>query len=156
MTDLIVDFPRTRARLFQRSERRVSFDDGLAVKHVENFSLEHKSDLWFSNAEMERFKRDAPRSLRDLRSSLGKISAETLWGVDTEEFMGLEKFLSVPLAREIQLRQRRHRAAIVSEQRRQRAEGVRDAEVLAKVSEDESGWARRRARTIALLHAGKK
>eukprot|EP01083_Nonionella_stella_P033178 90833_1 len=58
--DLIVDFPQqSNIGSPQHITPKVSFADQLEVRCIENFSREHRDDLWFSSRELRSFRYQA-------------------------------------------------------------------------------------------------
>ena len=60
--------------------------------------------------------------------------------------------MSENTTKEIKYQRQNVRNAVLSEQRRQEQQGVRDPEAMASISETATEWARSRARVIGLLH----
>mmetsp|Transcript_11897 Transcript_11897/g.20662 ORF Transcript_11897/g.20662 Transcript_11897/m.20662 type:complete len:153 (-) Transcript_11897:93-551(-) len=135
--------------------RSVSFDDQLEMKLIENVSIDHKDDLWFSDEEIESFEQRHRSFLRKLKSNNMNIDrfAELLSGQDTSAFLGLENYLSESSLKAIVFRRKALSMAIQLEQKRQSSAGIRDSKRLAHISEVGSQPATKRARIIALLHA---
>ena len=156
--DLIVDFPRASSRNEKRrpNERRVSFEDGgIEINFIENLSNnKHKDELWYSQHEMNSFKK------RELKSSF-KRRAPLLRRAANNNIIVLHECLheadaaaqhadlsSAPTPREIRQEIRR---AVFFEQQRQLRAGIYDPHEMANVSEAASDLSRKQARIISLL-----
>jgi len=142
-----------------RRRRYVSFADKPELIDVENLTIKHRYDLWLSPLEMSYNKR---RNIYDLQKTASrgegcdgddrldpKVIADEILGT----YFGLERYLSPTACSEILDRRRSMWRAILFEQDRQHKIGIRDADLLANISEVESDWSRRRARMIGLQHA---
>lgn len=158
---LLVDFPsRHPSRPLhlepqerEASARGVSWRDDIATTiAVEDLSAEHKSDLWFTQREIEKIKYSAAQLLQLIKSKMTMAEYAELNSDSTEAFMGLENYLSDSGTRQILERRRSVRRAVLREQRRQATLEIYDPDAMADVSEAESDVARRRARIVGLMH----
>ena len=152
--ELIVDFPHPNVP-WNMPPPRVTFASRLEMKIVEDLSLKHKEDLWFSSQEMGAFKAQAATTLREMllghHQTVGAYAM--LKTEETCSFMGFENFLSKDVGQEVKDRREAIRKAVLLEQKRQREMGVEDPEATATVSESCSAQSRLRARLVGLLHA---
>ena len=73
--------------------------------------------------------------------------------VDTDNFIGLENFITETSHIEVQAHRYATIRAILTEQQRQNEAGICDPDALAAVSIEESDWARDRAHFFGTLHA---
>ena len=103
--DLIVDFPQNRISSSLR-KRRVSFQDELDVKFVQNLSHKHRDDIWFSADEMHSFRYKTALTVRTITSTMTMAEYAELHVKDTSAFLGLEKYLSQDAFRGIKHRKR--------------------------------------------------
>ncbi len=158
MAELIVDFPDTHARAHRPSlSSSVSFVDQATVLFVEDLSQNYKDELWFSRREMDAFRhRIGPLIIDILTSDTTMAQYADRMIHDTSSFMGLEMYLSPSSAGLIQGRRRNVRRAVLSEQRRQRRDGVLDQDEMRRVAEAITGVSAMRAHTIGMLHADGK
>ena len=109
--DLIVGFPRcTCADPSDVSPpRKVSFAAHYKMELVENLSLAHKGDLWFSSQEMFSFRCQVALHLRGASSSnMTFVQYEEMNAHNTGKFMGLENYLTEDTSQKI----RRPQAAL--------------------------------------------
>jgi len=168
---LIVDFPQRDGGVPHhddyihprpaRSRRRryVSFADKPEVIDVENLTIKHRSDLWLSPLEMEHTRRRTMDYLQKITlrgtgcDGNGRLDPEAIADEILETNFGLERYLSATASSNILDRRRSMWRAIRFEQYRQYRIGIRDADLLANISEVESDWSRRSARMIGLQHA---
>lgn len=167
MAALLVDFPPLNDLAFPlhrpadpwipKKERRVSFH---AEAEVNMISIHHnrKTDLWYSNYDMKCFKYDAALTVKTLKAKRMLVTmeeyAELLHQGDTAIFLGLERHLLDSTAQNIVSSRQRLMRAILLEQDRQDSYGICDPDILANISKVESGFSRKRARIIGLIHAG--
>ena len=155
--DLIVDFPRASSQNEKRrpNERRVSFEEGgIEINFIENLSNKHKDELWYSQHEMNSFKkRELTKSFKR-RAPLLRRAANTniivlLKCLHEADAAAQHADLSpAPTPREIRQEIRR---AVFSEQQRQLRAGIYDPHEMANVSEAASDLSRKQARIISLL-----
>jgi hypothetical protein len=167
---LIVDFPQRDGGVPHhrhddyihprpaRSRRRryVSFADKPEVIDVENLTIKHRSDLWLSPLEMSHIKRRTTDYLQKIAlRGIGndRLDPEAIADEILGTNFGLERYLSATASSNILDRRRTMWRAIRFEQDRQYRIGIRDADLLANISEVESDWSRRSARMIGLQHA---
>lgn len=134
----------------ENSRRRVSFASQITVKFVDNLSISHRHDLWFTATERKRFKEEAILMVRELLM-VKRDNTELLFQHNTiDKWIGLERHLS---SRNVLVQRQRLNKAIRFEQERQLRTGVCDPDILANISEMESDKSRKRARISGLLHA---
>ena len=178
-SSLIVDFPSDSADRQQQqldsssnqagssssitatstSSQSVSFSEHINLTFVENLShtKKYKTSLWYNKLELDQFQLEAASAMRDMLLSRSNSDEDYLTllepSEDTTHFLGLENCLSRRIYFQVSLRRKAHRHAIFFEQHRQLVRGIRDADLIANVSEVESDWARGRASLIGLLHA---
>ena len=114
---------------------------------------ENKRDLFYSKHELESIKHRNARQAKSMISSNMTIDQfATMEVMDTSIFLGLESCLSQSIYHEIFERRKARSQAVLCEHNRQLSFGINDPYMLAKISEVESAWARKRARIIGLLH----
>ena len=77
-------------------------------------------------------------------TSLGSITPDQLLAC-----VGIELFVTRDMAMSVSEAKRVHARAVLSEQRRQAQEGVRDPQKLARASEKFSSWSKERAQKLA-------
>lgn len=110
---------------------------------------DNSSNNWYSSKDNLSFRqalvKDARRMSREIQGAPldAKILRENLYGC-----VGIEKFVTKGLAREIQETRRAHVNAVLSEQSLQRQQGVCDIEKLSSVS-NKTQWTKERARILA-------
>lgn len=110
---------------------------------------DNSSNNWYSSKDNLSFRQalvqDARRMSREIQGAPldAKILRENLYGC-----VGIEKFVTKGLAREIQETRRAHVNAVLSEQSLQRQQGVCDIEKLSSVS-NKTQWTKERARILA-------
>lgn len=162
--DLIVDFPQAlcihASPLASEQENgpavlrgKVSFANAVKVHFIEKLS-EYKEDLWYSGQDIADIQRRPGRLMRALREHGVTFEDYVRMNMqDTSAFLGLENYLSRATTLEVMRRRGAVKAAVRYEQRRQNEMGVRDFDTMAHVASEASLWSRKRARTIALLHA---
>ncbi|KAL7549441.1 hypothetical protein ACHAWF_012710 [Thalassiosira exigua] len=142
---LLVDFPQQPRSRFRP---RVSFEHAPQMNFIQDLSVEHKEDLWFSHREMATFQRDYKVAMARNVLAFGRVESSD-WVVEVEDtsvFLGLESSLSKSRLKEIALRRRALCRAIMVEQERQRRLGVRDPEAFGRISAEETESSRERAR----------
>ncbi|KAL3781733.1 hypothetical protein ACHAW5_001715 [Stephanodiscus triporus] len=180
---LIVDFPRSNGipiRLrhldrhvhppspparSRRSRWGVSFADEPEVANVTNLAIDHKSDLWFSQNEMESIKRTTLLALQKIVLRLQSLEDDQRGASADDEnirmdiadevlgtYIGLERYLSPSVCVDVQRRRRSLWDAMRFEQDRQDRAGICDPDLLANIAEVETDWSTRRARVIGLQH----
>ena len=152
--DLIVDFPQNRISSSLR-KRRVSFQDELDVKFVQNLSHKHRDDIWFSADEMHSFRYQTALTVRAITSTMTMAEYAEFHVEDTSAFLGLESYLTKDALLGIRHRKEAIRVAVLSEQRRQYRSGINDPDALARVSQAASDLSTRRARIIGMIHVKK-
>ncbi len=150
---LIVEFPHDCSSRQSAGPPRVSFADNIKIKFIENLSIEHKSDFWFTKQEMDSFKIKMGHLLLNITSTMTMTEYAEMNSHDTSAFMGLENHFSLDRPQEIKHRRRAITNAVLSEQRRQIHTGANDPEAISKVAKLISELSRNRARIIGLLHA---
>ena len=159
MTRLVVDFsqvshiaPSSKSKRRRRSS--VSFAvESLLLEYVDDQN-ENKKDLFYSKHElrtiMERNIRVVEKMI-EINMTMDQFATTEV--IDTSIFLGLESWLSSPfICHKILERRKAHRHAVLCEHNIQRSIGINDPCMLAKISEEESDWARRRARILGLLN----
>jgi hypothetical protein len=149
--DLIVDFPQNRISSSLR-KRRVSFQDELDVKFVQNLSHKHRDDIWFSADEMHSFGYKTALTVRTITSTMTMAEYAELHVKDTSAFLGLEKYFTDTSHQKIKDQRRVVRRAVFLEQQRQLRAGIYDPDEMANVAKAASDWSWKRARIIALIH----
>ena len=107
---------------------------------VENLSHEHKSNLWYTDVELNSFKCDAALLLLSITSSEMTVAQYAeLHLHETSTFLGLENYLSQASIREV----KKHRCAIVNtvllEQKRQHHSDNIDVDTMSVVLQAVSG-----------------
>jgi len=116
----------------------------------------HKADIWFTPDELESFKSNMMGYIRIVRLLIAKHRAPS-----ASNILGLEKFLTVQLTEEYQIRRVVLIRKVVdssagqhsskSSRRRSAAPSPGDADRLARISAENSKWARERAYVAALF-----
>lgn len=151
--DLIVDFP-PRARPL----RRVSFDESLSVRLVDDLTIEHKASMWFTQSELVGFQHRMKKLVaaihlsRDISmASFAEANVE-----NTGAFMGLENYMPDSMPRSIAIRRKAVARAVLSEQERQLRAGIYDPDEMARISESLTELGKTRSLVIGLLHADKR
>ena len=123
--------------------------------HVDNLSLSvDASKLWYSHEETDLFKAWLSHQVEKVRSQIEEHSElldEELVTVDAAAILGLEKYLSSELTAEYKIRRRALKRAVLEEYRWQSAVKIPHTSRLAKISAENSRWARERARAAALF-----
>ena len=123
---------------------------------IENLSLKHKDDLWFSSQDMNSFKHQTKMILKGILSiNMSVAQYAELKIQETSAFMGLENYLSKETTQEIKHRRRAIHRAVLLEQQCQLDIGIDDPEAISIISEALSEKSRLRARMIGLLHDDK-
>lgn len=167
--NLIVDFPQggdvlcshhSKPPALNKKARRVSFNQHLHVKFVQELTTEYKADLWFSEYEMKSFQKQAAytvKKLRDMKDGAAGGDVDNFNALlrkgDRFNFVGLESHLTASTRREIVKERKTHSRMILYEQRRQIRCGVCNHDMIANISEVQSDKSRRRGRIIGQLHA---
>mmetsp|Transcript_24351 Transcript_24351/g.51011 ORF Transcript_24351/g.51011 Transcript_24351/m.51011 type:complete len:174 (+) Transcript_24351:95-616(+) len=156
--------------------KSVTFSETSVMAIVTNLSLgPNKRNIWFTQTELDLFKADRSRRARQVRSHIAKQQSPLL-GAD--DILGMEKFLTYQLTKEYLLRREdatrnvlrearrqqqllRRRQFMASSSRRIRREDEDEEEEnngdddtvhrLARISAENSQWARERARAAALF-----
>ena len=126
------------------------------MKFIQNLSLKHRGDLWFSVDEMNSFRHQAALTVRTITSSMTMAQYAEFHVQDTSAFMGLESYLTQDTFRGIRYRKEAIIAAVLSEQRRQDRFDVYNSDALAHVSQEVSDVSARRAQIIGMIHAKKE
>ena len=159
MMELIVDFPQVRQTVHasypNKNKRRrrssVSFAGNSSLQYVDTH--QNKRDLFYSKQELKSIKHRNVRQMKNMISSnMTMDQFATMEVMDTSIFLGLESCLSQSIYHEILERRNARSRAVLCEHNRQLRIGINDPCMLAKISEVESAWARKRARIIGLLH----
>ena len=158
--ELIVDFPQVcqlvpssspNKNKRRRQQSSVSFAENSSLQYVD--AHENNRDLFYSKHELESIKHRNARQAKSMISSNMTIDQfATMEVMDTSIFLGLESCLSQSIYHEIFKRRKARSQAVLCEHNRQLSFGINDPCMLAKISEVESAWARKRARIIGLLH----
>mmetsp|Transcript_26215 Transcript_26215/g.44708 ORF Transcript_26215/g.44708 Transcript_26215/m.44708 type:complete len:155 (+) Transcript_26215:203-667(+) len=147
---LIVDFPHCRSAPIKH---RVTFADIGEVNIVEDLTIKHKREMWYSFEELDNIKDRTNMVRRKMLSSrLSTIECAELNIQDTCTFVGLEAYLSHGTLQGIVRRRRGVLRAIILEQERQWENGIYDPDALSIISRALSEKAAQRARIIGLLH----
>ena len=156
MMKLIVDFPSSRRLNSYAEERRsVRFSDNSYVKYIANLTTEYRSNIWYTQEESRRFKRDIAILLRELKSNgitLATIAKQRV-EQDTSCFMGLESFLTESTHTQILIHKKAHYKAVFDEQQWQLCAGIDDPDALANVAHASSRMSRERSMLIAKIHS---
>ncbi|KAL7543011.1 hypothetical protein ACHAWF_013914 [Thalassiosira exigua] len=168
---LIVDFPsspRSRSPALGLSASapelssldnrlRVAFSPEIEIRHVKDLSrTSFCDDLWFTRAEMKRFKYATACTVRRIELADLTVAQYAQRNVrDTHAFLGLENYFASSTRDEIVRRRRAVRDAVLDEQARQVAAGIERPEDLSRVAARASEVSRKRARIVALIHADK-
>ncbi len=144
--------PRTRRRPL--TSFGVSFSDRATVTLVENLSLQHGADLWFSKREMDSFKKQAALLLRTMASNDVTVAEYAEMHLDdTSAFMGLEDHMTPSATGRIRERRGAVRRAVWLEQWRQNATSAFDPDAMRRALEEITAESFQRAQVIAMLHA---
>ena len=131
----------------------MSFANHLEMITIENLSLKHKDDLWFSSQEMNSFKHHTIMTLKSILSINTTVAQYAELNIqETSAFMGLENYLSKDTTQGIGHRRGSIRRAVLLEQQRQLDIGIDDPEAMSIISKVLSEKSRLRARMIGLLH----
>mmetsp|Transcript_35314 Transcript_35314/g.59952 ORF Transcript_35314/g.59952 Transcript_35314/m.59952 type:complete len:219 (-) Transcript_35314:131-787(-) len=131
---------------------RVRFSDTSEMVLVTDLSEgPYKRNLWYTQNEFDCFKMDHASYKSMLRLHIAKRSAPTASAI-----LGMEKFLTPQLTNEYRLRRENLSTEVLkmSQWQRVAARGIPSDELidmLAKVAEKNSRWARERARAAALF-----
>lgn len=147
--------------------RRVSFSSTSEMIFVTNLALgRDKHMMWFTQGEIDAFKANR---LSDVKLIIAHSHREPRSATHSSvvNTVGVEKFLTSKIAEEYKFRRRKLTKAVLRESRRsqsqrQRREGLDaredvsedDVDRLARVSAENSKWARERARSQALCLEG--
>ena len=150
---LVVCFHQGYAPPNMRSQR-VSLAEHHEIIIVENLSLKHKDDLWFSSQEMNSFRHQNIMMLRSILSTNMNVEEYAELNIqETSVFMGPENYLSRDVSQEIGYRTGAIISAVLSEQQRQWNIGIHDPERISFISEALSEQSRLCASFIGILHA---
>lgn len=153
---LIVDFPQRASPQQIKRRHNASFSDTSQLKVVENLTCEYKSDLWYSDVEMDSFKYETALLLKKIKSVMTVAQFAELNVQNTSRFMGLENHLTEQGCLRVVQRRKAICKAVLSEQDRQRREGISyDPDSMSKVAQAESELSRTRAFVIGLIHSQK-
>ena len=158
MTELIVNFPQfcqTAPASFPNNDKgrrrsSVSFAENASLQYVDTH--ENMRDLFYSKHELDSIKHRNARQAKNMILSNMTMDQFAMEVMDTSIFLGLESCLSQSIYHEIFERRKARSQAVLCEHNRQLSIGINDPCMLAKISEVESAWARKRARSIGLLH----
>ena len=132
-----------------RSHRQVTFSDTSEMVLVANLSEgPDKHKLWFTQDELDASKANMTSYIRMVPLHISKRhtpSASTI--------LGLEKYLTPQITAQYKLRRRNLTKEVVTEARLQQMSHIPHAYVdrLARLSTENSKWARERARAAALF-----
>lgn len=104
------------------------------------------SKKWYSSQDRYCFRQDMNEAVRRLSR---EAMDDKLSQSNVHECVGIEVFLNKDLARRIMEARCSHIKAVLSEQSRQKRQGICDAEKLAAVS-TKTSWTQERARNLAI------
>ena len=175
---LLVDFPNRRTSMEEvplAPSRSISFKDSAKVQSVENYSLNPhlKSQLWYNEVDLRSFQRNKGQDIGTIRmlhkfntqaknnkkkkkKQNAEFIAQQQMIQKTSTSIGLENHVghgSISWNKMTELREQ-HRKAVLIEQWKQNGEFcVVNPESIAKVSMEESEWARVRGAEIGIIHA---
>ena len=122
--------------------RQVTFSETSEMILVTNLAEgPDKHKIWFTRDELNLFKSNMSNYMRIVRLHISKRQAPS-----ASNILGLEKFLTVQLTEEYKFRRGKLAKEIISE-----ALLTNDIDRLARVSAENSKWARERARAAALF-----
>lgn len=151
---LIVDFPQRASPQQIKRRYNASFSETSRLKVVENLTCEYKSDLWYSEIEMNSFKYETALLLKKIKSVMPMAQYAELNVQSTSLFMGLENHLTEQGCQRVVQRRKAIWKAVLQEQERQRREGISyDPESMSKVAQAESELSRTRAVIIGMIHS---
>jgi len=141
----------TNPRRQQQQHRRVSFSETSEMVLVTDLSRSPDKDrIWFTPDELESFKSNMSGYIRLVRLHIAKRHAPS-----ASNILGLEKFLTVQLTEEYKYRRGKLAREVVEECCRRSqyssASESEDVDRLARISAENSKWARERARAAALF-----
>ena len=138
--DRSIGMSRRRFGFIQSTKMIYSFAEVPSRKVNEN---DH-DEMWYTQEDYDRFQQAASaqaQRILDLRLSRARLADD-----DFYECLGIEKFLSPELMRELSTRKRAHFDAVLSSQR------FWNRDVLAYIAESGSDLARKRAREFAMVY----
>jgi len=176
---LLVDFPNRRTSMEEvplAPTRSISFKDSAKVQSVENYSLNPhlKSQLWYNEVDLRSFQRNKGQDIGTIRmlhkfntqaknnnkkkkkKQNAEFIAQQQMIQKTSTSIGLENHVghgSISWNKMTILREQ-HRKAVLIEQWKQNGEFcVVNPDSIARVSMEESEWARVRGVEIGIIHA---
>ena len=172
---LLVDFPNRRTSMEEVPlvpTRSISFKDSAKVQSVENYSLNPhlKSQLWYNEVDLRTFQRNKGQDIGTIRmlhkfniqaknnkkkkKQNAEFIAQQQMMQKTTTSIGLENHIGQISWNKMTLLREQHRKAVLIEQWKQCGEFcVVNPESIARVSMEESEWARVRGVEIGIIHA---
>ena len=137
------------------SARAVFFSEYSELVYIPRSDDRKKSTVWYSSKDRHSFRQTL---IEDVRRVSQEIHNLPLGGLMSQEQMcyclGVEAYLSgLAAARQAEQSRRANVAAVLSEQRRQKHEGICDIERLSSVSMSGSEWSSTKARKLAAGYA---
>ena len=131
----------------QENMKQVCFAPMSIIYLVDNLSSSsYKQDIWYSPEEMDTFNSNA----QCLVHYLQQLKEKDLKNITN--MFGLEKHLTVQLNIEFAIRRIKLKRVVLDQARRKTTgHPYADADILAQRSKKYSNWARKRARTSALV-----
>lgn len=132
----------------QRVSRTVHFSNNIKVIFINSTKAEIKQQ-WTSYEDRKRYHQTLTEDISTARSIFESKPPQLITSDELYQCVGIDKFLSQSVARDMKQRRKNLITAVLTEQCRQKRIGFFDEEDIRRVSEYCSEWARNRAHIIA-------